>query len=308
MAPSFASLAVGLLVVVVPRSSARQLLRPVRGGSSEWRRPAEPVSRRGKSGAVVPSRASWQRAPRREAEAEEVFVLDDFLDRSSRVAFIRRVYGLLTASLGTSALACVACAANPGIVLGLLTQPAGQFLLGLAMLIGLVAPLALSLSPSLRHDPAKSLPIFAAFTLAESTLLGVASSAYKLQSVVTALAQTAAAVAGLTLYAYQPNPKYDLTGLGSGLFAALLVLLITAILGPILHIPNTLYSALGAVVFALFIVRDTELIVGGKHRRVQLDTRDYVLGAVTLYVDIANFFLFLLRLLDSSASNGDDSS
>ena len=51
----------------------------------------------------------------------------------------------------------------------------------------------------------------------------------------------------------------------------------------------------GALLFSAFIVHDTQLIVGGKKR--QFDTNDYVLGAMSLYMDIVNLFLaYLLRL------------
>ena len=41
-------------------------------------------------------------------------------------------------------------------------------------------------------------------------------------------------------------------------------------------------------------MHDTQLVVGGKKR--QLNTSDYVLGAITLYLDIINLFFYLLRL------------
>lgn len=275
----------------------------MRGGISDgssWRRPAEPLKSWGKPA------SSWQVSSQKPATQDEVLLLDELLDRSSRVVFIRRVYGLLSASLGLSALACTYCAAHPQFVVSLLAQPFGQLLLWASMAISFLVPLALSVSPKLRHDPSKSLPAFAAFTVAESTLLGVVSSSFRLDKVVLAMLQTAAAVCGLTIWAYQPNPNFDLTRFGSGLFASLLILLLTGVLGAALKIPgaNLVYSTLGAIVFSLFIVYDTELIVGGKHRQVQLDTRDYVLGATTLYVDIANLFLYLLRLVDADHRDG----
>ncbi|KAJ8605158.1 hypothetical protein CTAYLR_000345 [Chrysophaeum taylorii] len=245
-----------------------------------------------------------------EEEEDQIFPLDELLDRSSRVTFIRRVYGLLSTSLGLTAIACIACAANPRAISSLLLDPLGQIFLGVCAAVGVAAPLAL-LAPSLRHDPAISIPIFAAFSFAEAAVLGVACTAFKLQTIVRALAQTAAATLGLTVYAYQPNPNLDLTPFGSVLFASLLVLTVAGILGAVLRIPwmATAYSAFGAVLFSLFIVHDTEKIVGGTHRRhTHLDTRDYVLGAITLYLDIANLFLFLLRLsaAASGAGGGDD--
>ena len=48
-------------------------------------------------------------------------------------------------------------------------------------------------------------------------------------------------------------------------------------------------------------MHDTQLVVGGKRR--ELATSDYVLGAMTLYLDIVNLFLYLLRLFGELQSN-----
>ena len=88
----------------------------------------------------------------------------------------------------------------------------------------------------------------------------------------------------------------DLTQFGSMLFAGLMVLLVSAVMGAFMNVPqNSLVgSTVGALLFSAFIVHDTQLIVGGKKR--QFDTGDYVLGAMSLYMDIVNLFLYLLRL------------
>ena len=58
------------------------------------------------------------------------------------------------------------------------------------------------------------------------------------------------------------------------------------------------YCAAGAILFCFFIVHDTQKVVGGEHRsQRQLDSRDWALGAMTLYIDILNLFYFMLRLL-----------
>ncbi len=57
-----------------------------------------------------------------------------------------------------------------------------------------------------------------------------------------------------------------------------------------------LYCALGVIVFSIYIVIDTKLIIGG-NRRFQLSTDDYVVGALLLYIDIIELFMYLLLLL-----------
>ena len=56
-----------------------------------------------------------------------------------------------------------------------------------------------------------------------------------------------------------------------------------------------LYLGLGTFVYGLYIVYDTQLIMGGHSFKIELD--DYILGAMVLYIDIIVLFLRILRLL-----------
>ena len=56
------------------------------------------------------------------------------------------------------------------------------------------------------------------------------------------------------------------------------------------------YSAFGALVFSFYIVYDTQRVVGGEHHSQQLNSRDWALGAMMLYMDMVNLFMFLMRL------------
>jgi FtsH-binding integral membrane protein len=54
-------------------------------------------------------------------------------------------------------------------------------------------------------------------------------------------------------------------------------------------------AVLFALVYSLYIIVDTQLILGGKNKELSLD--DYVLGSVILYTDIISLFLKLLQIL-----------
>lgn len=57
---------------------------------------------------------------------------------------------------------------------------------------------------------------------------------------------------------------------------------------------ETVFSALGAGLFAFYIVYDTQLIMGqagGKAREDAISPEEYVYAAVTLYLDIINLFM-----------------
>ena len=58
---------------------------------------------------------------------------------------------------------------------------------------------------------------------------------------------------------------------------------------------NVLIAVLFAGIYSVYLIIDTQLIMGGKRQELSLD--NYVLGTVMLYVDIIQLFLNLLRIL-----------
>lgn len=56
-----------------------------------------------------------------------------------------------------------------------------------------------------------------------------------------------------------------------------------------------LYCTLGVIVFGIYLIIDTQLIIGGK--RIALTIDEYVAGAMLLYIDIIQIFLRILSLL-----------
>ena len=58
---------------------------------------------------------------------------------------------------------------------------------------------------------------------------------------------------------------------------------------------DNLYCSLGVLVFGIYSVIDTQMIVGGKRLEISMD--DYVVGALILYLDIIQIFLYLLEIL-----------
>ena len=56
-----------------------------------------------------------------------------------------------------------------------------------------------------------------------------------------------------------------------------------------------IYAGTGALLFGGYIVYDTQLIIGGKHRN-KFAIDDYVFAAINIYLDVINEFLYLLEL------------
>ena len=62
--------------------------------------------------------------------------LDELLDRDSRVVFVRRVYGLLTANLALTAISCLYCSTHHNLIRNILLGPSGPLLMGLCVATG----------------------------------------------------------------------------------------------------------------------------------------------------------------------------
>merc|ERR1711879_1103277 len=96
----------------------------------------------------------------------------------------------------------------------------------------------------------------------------------------------------------------DFTGMGPYLAAALFGLLmfgftifiVTIFFPGAYSTLNMIYAGIGAILFSFYIVYDTQIIVGGNHKKYQLSVDDYAFGALTLYVDIINLFMMILSL------------
>ena len=70
-------------------------------------------------------------------------------------------------------------------------------------------------------------------------------------------------------------------------------------IGFILQYANIAYASLGAVLFGLYLVFDTQMMLGGKHK-YSLSPEEYIYAALNLYIDIINIFLFILSIVQSS--------
>jgi FtsH-binding integral membrane protein len=56
-------------------------------------------------------------------------------------------------------------------------------------------------------------------------------------------------------------------------------------------------SIFGCCLFSAFLAYHTKLITAGKHSKYRMNEKDYVFGAMSLYNDIINIFLYLLRII-----------
>jgi hypothetical protein len=78
------------------------------------------------------------------------------------------------------------------------------------------------------------------------------------------------------------------------LSAVLLVLFIVTLFTSSPFI-NNLYCAVGVFLFGIYLIIDTQMILGGKAAELAID--EYAVAAMLIYIDIIQIFLYILRFL-----------
>lgn len=134
-----------------------------------------------------------------------------------------------------------------------------------------------------------------------SVTVGMATSLYAPSVVLEALVLTAGVVFALTAYSFYATKRGVDFGWMGPLFATTLwVMLLWGVIQLFFHpgpVARTVYALLGALLFAGYLVLDTQLLI----QRFELD--DYVWASVTIYLDVINLFLHILRLVGDQRNN-----
>ncbi|KQY92256.1 hypothetical protein ASD21_12565 [Caulobacter sp. Root1455] len=216
-------------------------------------------------------------------------------DDTDHLDFMVRVWLWMAGGMLVSAAGAWACANLPALAQVLVTgrglTPAG-WAVTLAPL-----PLLLMLSGAARQlAPAAAALVFLTYALLVGLSLGDLVAAYSDHDLALAFVSVAAGFAGLALLS--AATRADLSGLGAfGLMS--LMALIVAMLANLLFGPSTVdlaICAIGVLVFAGLTALDVQHIGRLYAQRWSGDARAPVVGALTLYLDLLNPFLFALRL------------
>ncbi|KAM5288881.1 protein lifeguard 4 isoform 2-T2 [Ctenodactylus gundi] len=154
--------------------------------------------------------------------------------------------------------------------------------------LGLIFALTLN-----RHKHPLNLYLLFGFTLLEALTVAIIVTFYDVYIILQAFVLTSAVFLGLTLYTLQS--KRDFSRSGAGLFAFLWILCLSGFLKMFFYSETVelVFAAGGALLFSGFIIYDTHSLM---HK---LSPEEYVLAAISLYLDIINLFLYLLRLLEA---------
>ncbi|EPS68151.1 hypothetical protein M569_06622, partial [Genlisea aurea] len=206
-----------------------------------------------------------------------------------RWGFIRKVYGILAAQiLITTAVSAVTVLYAP--VNDLLRGSPGLMMFLIFTPFILMWPLYIY-----RQKHPLNLVFLGLFTTSLSLTVGVSCANTEGYIVLEALILTSAVVSGLTGYTFWAAKKgKDFSFLGPILFTSLSILLLTGFIQVFFPLGTTtvaVYSAASAIIFSGYIVYDTENLI----KRFTYD--DYIWASVSLYLDVLNLFLTILRML-----------
>jgi FtsH-binding integral membrane protein len=193
-------------------------------------------------------------------------------------------------------------------LVALLTARSGlalSFASGPLMWIVALSPLAIVFAMSFgvqKFSTSTLQAMFWGFAVLMGLSLSTIFLVYTGGSIAATFFATAGAFAGLSLYGY--TTQRDLSGFGSFLIMGVIGLIIASVINMFLQSAALMWavSFLGVLIFAGLTAYDTQRL---KEQYAQLRGSEWagkavVMGALSLYLDFINMFLFLLRFMGSS--------
>ncbi|MBC8646180.1 MAG: Bax inhibitor-1/YccA family protein [Thermoanaerobaculia bacterium] len=209
-------------------------------------------------------------------------------------AFLRKVYGWMVVGLGVTAAVAYGVAASPSVVAAIFGNPILFFGLIIAEL-GLVFFLSARVS---KIAPSTAAVLFLVYSAFNGATLSMVLLAYTGTSIATTFAVTAGMFGALALFG--TTTKRSLAGVGQFFFMGLIGLLLASVVG-IFWRSDTLQfviSVVGVLVFTGLTAWDAQRLKMMAATVPEERFGSYaVVGALSLYLDFINLFLFLLRFL-----------
>jgi protein lifeguard len=236
-----------------------------------------------------------------QAEQVPVIILSDEMDSILRQKFITKVYIIVWFQLFITTIFLGICNQVKPIT-EFMTSKNGIFLNYGCMVVLITLTIMFTCIPSILKNETHRIQWFflTIYTLLLVYMMGLVGALVNTQTLLLAGITSLTIFSGLTIYAWQT--KYDYTVMGNCLLITLFGFILMGIFLTYFqnNYLNIVYSFIGVFIFSLYIIYDTQMIIGGKHRKIMFTVDDYILAAINLYLDILNMFLFILDIL-----NGD---
>ncbi len=212
--------------------------------------------------------------------------------------FLTKVFGWMFAGLLLTALVAGAIGSNEDLLTTITESP--WIMIGLIVLqLGLVIAISAAIE---RISPAVALGLFFLYAASVGVLFAFIFELYTTQSIFTTFAITAAMFGAVGAWGYVT--KRDLSTMGTVLLMALVGLILATIVN-VFVASEALYwitTYAGVAIFCGLTAYDMQKIRGYAHAGLEGDAeqRASILGALALYLDFINLFLYLLRIFGQS--------
>ena len=209
-------------------------------------------------------------------------------------AYVQRVYAWMVGGLLVTGVTAFAASSSETLMAAIFGTP--------LMWVVMLAPLAMVFFLSMRIDrmqPSTAAGTFLAYSLVNGLSFSVIFLAYELGSIFQVFVIAAGMYAAAAAYGFLT--KRDLTGMGSFLFMGLVGLIIASVVniflgsGPL----DFAISVIGVLIFTGLTAYEMNKI---KEQAVVmyagegLAQKRAIIGALSLYLNFVNLFLYLLRL------------
>ena len=201
---------------------------------------------------------------------------------------------ILATQLSITAAAVTFSTMSPGF---LAFAKSHMYLYVLAFVVSLITMYSLICYPELARSVPTNYILLFLFTFAESYLVANMTMLFTPKSVLLASLLTAAIVIALTIYAFKTET--DFTYAGGSLFVVLSALLVVSLFAMFIQskILDMIIAFVSACLFGMYLIYDTQLIIGGEGKAAAYSIDDYVLAAMNVYIDIIQLFIEILRLI-----------
>jgi uncharacterized protein len=215
--------------------------------------------------------------------------------RIEQASFISKVYGWMSFALALTGLTAVFVAMTPALTHLIF----GNKLVFYGLIIGelaLVAWLSLAIQ---KMSATMATSVFLGYSVLNGVTMASIFLIYTTSSIASTFFITAGTFAAMSVYGY--TTKRDLTSMGNLLMMALMGLIIASIVNIFMKSPMlywiTTYA--GVLIFVGLIAYDTQKIkdmniIGNEG--TDEDRKEAIMGALSLYLDFINLFLYLLRI------------
>lgn len=205
-------------------------------------------------------------------------------------SFIQRVYQWMAAGLAVTGVVAVWASGNAGLLQALAK---GGFLVLMLVELGIVFWLSASI---MKISPQAAITGFLIYSALNGLTLSFVFLAYTGASIATTFFITAGTFAGVSFFGWVT--KSDLSSLRGFLFMGLIGVLLGSLANLFFQAPlfDWILTYLGLAVFIGLTAYDTQQLKQ-MHRMISGSVEQMaVIGALKLYLDFINMFLFLLRL------------